>query len=122
MAQIIEAPNEVNIGKPFKKLFLAGGITSCPNWQLELIEKLKDVSNLVIFNPRRENFPIENPNAAIEQITWEYKYLKEADIISFWFSKGSLNPIVLYELGMWRNSNNLPVVVGMVNGYERRQD
>lgn len=47
MAIIIQAPNEVysidnnrNI-----KLFLAGGITNCPDWQSEVISDLSDVAN-----------------------------------------------------------------------------
>ena len=36
-------------------LFLAGGITGCPNWQKEIIVKLKDLP-LVRFNPRRASF------------------------------------------------------------------
>ena len=75
-----------------------------------------------MFNPRRENFPIHDPNAANEQIKWEYDKLKESDMIIFWFSRGSLNPIVLYELGMWGNSRDIPIIIGIDEGYERKQD
>ncbi len=124
MALIIEAPNEVyslenssNI-----KLFLAGGISNCPNWQKDLIEKLKNFPKLTIYNPRRENFPIEDKDAAEEQITWEFNHLRDSNIIIFWFSRGSLNPIVLYELGRWGNSSNIPILIGIDPEYERKQD
>jgi hypothetical protein len=124
MALIIEAPNDVfsienhhNI-----KVFLAGGITNCPDWQAELIGKIKDINEITVYNPRRSNFPIDDPNASIEQITWEYEKLSESDLIIFWFSKGSLNPIVLYELGRWGNSQNTPIIIGIDPGYERTQD
>ena len=103
------------------KLFLAGGITNCPDWQSEMINNLSD-EKLTIFSPRRKNFPIDDPDAAEEQITWEYNWLKDADIISFWFSEGSMNPIVLYELGMWGNSRQIPIFIGVHPEYERKQD
>ena len=89
MAQTVEAPNEIySIEKQWDtKIFLAGGISNCPDWQAEMIEKLK-VANLIVF----------------------------------WFSKGSLNPIVLYELGMWGNSRAVTTVVGIDPEYERKQD
>jgi 5,10-methenyltetrahydromethanopterin hydrogenase len=79
-------------------------------------------ANVSLFNPRRDNFPINDPNASKEQIKWEFDALADADMIIFWFSRGSLNPIVLYELGMWGNSRDIPIVIGIDDGYERRQD
>jgi len=124
MALIIESPNEIysldnnrNI-----KLFLAGGITNCPDWQSVMIEHLKDLSNITVYNPRRKNFPTENPLASEEQITWEYNHLKDADIILFWFSRGTINPIVLYELGKWGNSTDKTIFIGLDSEYERKQD
>jgi len=108
------------------KIFLAGGITNCPNWQKELIEKMEKQetgdAEVYLFNPRRENFPIDDPNASKEQITWEFEALREADMIIFWFSKGSDNPIVLYELGMWGNSRDTLIAIGIDEGYSRKQD
>jgi len=76
-------------------LFLAGGISGCPDWQKEIIEKLKDLP-LVLFNPRRASFPIEDKDAARAQIEWEHIHLRKASAISFWFPCETLNPIVLY--------------------------
>jgi len=124
MAIIIEAPNEVYSLENDRniRIFLAGGISNCPDWQSEVLENLKDEDGLTIYNPRRTNFPMDDPKAAEEQITWEYEHLRDADVIAFWFSKGSLNPIVLYELGRWGNSSDIPIVVGIDPGYERTQD
>jgi len=117
----VEAPKEVKAKG--KKLFLAGGITNCPDWQAMLIESLKDEDlDLIVYNPRRANFPIDDPDASEEQIAWEYKHLKGADILVFWFSRGSLNPIVLYELGMWGNSSDRPLCICLDPEYERIQD
>jgi hypothetical protein len=124
MALIIEAPKEIYSLKNNrnKKLFLAGGITNCPDWQSEIIKLLEPIDRLTVYNPRRKNFPIEDPKAAEEQITWEYNHLKDADIIVFWFSRGSLNPIVLYELGRWGNSSDKPIIIGLDPEYERSTD
>jgi hypothetical protein len=125
MAIIIESPNEVYSLENDKnyKLFLAGSITNCPDWQADIIEKLKDVEGLTIYNPRRKNFPMDDPNAAEAQIVWEYNHLKAANGISFWFDAGSLGPITLYELGRWGNANTYKgLIIGIHPDYKRKQD
>lgn len=96
-------PSEINI-----KVFLGGGITNCPNWQAEVINNFKmydkkfkgELDDLVLLNPRRENFPIDDSNASSEQIAWEFKWLQEMDIFSMYFIGGeSDQPICMYELG-----------------------
>ncbi len=123
---VIEAPN--NNTKGNIKIFLAGGISNCPDWQSIIIEKLNNEDNpyqqimlegVTVFNPRRKNY--ENvEDTIVEQITWEFFKLKESDIIAFWFSSGSLNPITLYEYGKHVTSTKL--VVGVDVGYERKND
>ncbi len=124
MAIIIEAVNEVYSLQNQRniKLFLAGGITNCVDWQHELIGLIKGADILTVYNPRRANFPINDPNAAEEQITWEHVHMESADMISFWFSKGSLNPIVLLELGKYALATKKKVFIGIDPGYERTQD
>ncbi len=120
-AIVIEAPNEVYSLDNFNnlKLFIAGGISDCPDWQSTVVEKLSDVKNLTIFNPRRGNWDINDPTATEKQTIWEFNKLNEADIISFWFSKGSLNPITLYEFGYWIGKK--PIIVGMDPEYQRAE-
>ncbi len=124
MAIIIEAPNEVYSLENNRntKIFLAGGISNCPDWQSELIKKLEGINKVTLYNPRRANFPMDDPNASEAQITWEYNKLKESNIIIYWFSRGSLNPIVLYELGKWAFDGRGRAVIGIDPEYERRQD
>lgn len=114
----VEAPNPVVYGK--KSVFLAGGITGCPDWQSDLVSKLEDL-DLAVYNPRRENFPIKDPSASLQQIQWEHDMLRHADIISFWFCKETMCPIVLYELGAWSMTSK-PILVGMDPEYSRKQD
>lgn len=130
MIQIIEAPNELLIKQPIR-LFLAGGITNCENWQADIIERLlidsenkihDYLSNVIVYNPRRQYFPIHIKEESHKQITWEYNKLKVADIICFWFSRGSLNPIVLYEYGKFITNNTKKIIVGIDPDYERKMD
>lgn len=115
----VEALAEVRPGKR-RAVFLAGGITGCPNWQQEMRSFLQD-TDLVLLNPRREHFPIGDPNAALEQITWEHRYLRIADAILFWFPCETICPIVLYELGAYSRATK-PIFVGVHPEYERRRD
>lgn len=118
---VITAVEDTVYDGPNLKIFLAGGISNCPDWQSFIIDSLK-YEDVVLFNPRRPNFPMDEPGAAAEQIEWEYNKLKEADMIIFWFSKATLNPIVLYELGRWGNSSDKPIIVGIEPEYERLVD
>ncbi len=118
MSNYIEAPEKFD-GEG-KSIFCAGGITGCPDWQAEMV-KLLCSSDWTILNPRRANFPIDNPKASQEQIEWEYKHLRLAQAILFWFPQESICPIVLYELGAWSMTQK-PLFIGIHPNYPRRQD
>lgn len=131
--RIITAPETYKYGMRDTRLFLAGGIVNCPNWQAEVIDKLQRWSNnsisdnLVVFNPRRENFPIGDKNAARKQITWEFEAIEMCDIFSMWFcNANSDQPICMYELGrnLERLHKNpyLSICIGVEPGYRREQD
>lgn len=122
----IRQPNDITV-------FLAGGITNCWEWQDKVIELLNEsnLDNLVIFNPRRKDFPINNPNAAEEQIKWEFNMLEQCDIFSMYFCAGeSDQPICMYELGrnICRMQMRFPtnwemrLVVTVEKGYKREKD
>jgi len=121
---VVEAPSEY-YGVEIRKrpsLFLAGGITGCSDWQSEMILNLSN-ELAIIYNPRRPNFSIDDPKAAEVQIAWEFDKLIKATIVSFWFAKGTDNPIVLYELGMHGNSQpDRPIIIGIDEGYSRAKD
>ncbi|VVB80059.1 Nucleoside 2-deoxyribosyltransferase like protein [uncultured archaeon] len=114
----IECPQEYS-GKE-KSLFLAGGITGCVDWQLELLDLLKD-TDLVILNPRRKNFDLSISNIEEEQIAWEFNHLNKADAVSFWFPKETLCPITLYELGKI-SMGNKKLFIGLDPSYARKND
>lgn len=116
----IEATNTYEPLYGERSIYLAGGITGTPDWQGEIV-RLLDGKNLVIFNPRRKSFPIDDAGAAKEQIKWEYKYLRISDEIVFWFPCESLCPIALYELGAWCMTKK-PIYLGVHPEYQRRID
>jgi hypothetical protein len=118
MAIIIEAPTEYQ--EESRSLFLAGGITHCPDWQADAIQRLEQ-SPLVLLNPRRCSFSLSDPNIGVEQIAWEHRHLRRATAILFWFPHETLCPIALYELGAWSMTSK-PLFVGVHADYPRRLD
>lgn len=140
MVKVITAP-DVYTPDPEKqelKIFLAGGITNCPNWQQKVIENIKfnhDYEdkdyNVILFNPRRELFDINNKEAVSEQIAWEFMYLELCDLFTMYFADGpSDQPICMYELGRniariqakfpcgWKNM----IIVSSETEYKRYND
>lgn len=120
-------------------LFLAGGISQCEDWQSEVIKVLKDIEstsmpalkNLVIFNPRRSTFDINNKNETVKQIHWEFERLEHVDLFTIFFANSpSPQPICFYELGrnIVRMQQRFPedfdtrVLIGVQNGFSRAND
>lgn len=125
----ITAPWEYTGGRP--SVFLAGGISGCPDWQREAVALFTTYAQmdhgmtepLVTLNPRRPSFTLDNPMAASEQVAWEHNHLMRADVVLFWFpASGDIpQPIALYELGRYAALDK-PIVVGCDPGYARRVD
>jgi hypothetical protein len=116
----VEAPEDYPSSAAGLSLFLAGGISGCPDWQAEVVRLLAG-TDLVLLNPRRGRFPIDDPREAEAQIVWEHTHLRRADAVLFWFPAETLCPIALYELGAW-NPRPKPLFVGCHPGYPRKQD
>lgn len=102
-------------------VFLAGGISKCPDWQSRALELLS-TTDLHVANPRRFDHIDFTGAIAKEQITWEYNALAKSKVILFWFPKESLCPIALYELGVQVGLNEKPIMVGADLKYARRFD
>ena len=117
--EYVEALEEYRPGS-LPAVFLAGGITGCPDWQREAVGLLRGEA-VVVLNPRRAAFPINDPEAGPGQIEWEHRHLRLADAVLFWFPRETLCPIALYELGAWSMTRK-PLFVGVHPDYPRRQD
>ncbi|MDO5067634.1 MAG: nucleoside 2-deoxyribosyltransferase domain-containing protein [Propionibacteriaceae bacterium] len=63
-------------------VFLAGGITGCPNWQQKAISLIKAAATgLVVDNPRRSQAIPDHGHQAMAQISWEHCNLTSAGLI-----------------------------------------
>ena len=126
---LFRAPEVVPVEHLKNSLFLAGGIgvgAVVPDWQSAFAARFAD-THLCLLNPRRDDYPADDPNALRQQIEWEHRYLKAASAISFWFVAETLCPITLYELGAWANGcdeagRKKPIFVGAHPDYARRAD
>jgi hypothetical protein len=124
--------------KPFKieendvAIFLAGSINmgDSKDWQAEVTDKFKNMENVVILNPRRDDWDsswkqeITN-DQFFTQVDWEHQGLEAADVIAMHFEgvngkpiEKSLSPITLLELGLFAGTNK--VIVDCAKDYWRR--
>jgi hypothetical protein len=102
-------------------VFLAGGITNCPDWQETAARALLG-RGMVVFNPRRGEYLLDDPAEAARQIAWEHRHLHLAGATLFWFPAGSaLQPIALFELGAALGEGRR-LAVGVEPGYPRALD
>lgn len=115
-------------------LFLAGGISGCWNWQKPMaalishfLERatpttwLIDNPPFVIASPRREAGLAMDGNGAVAQIEWEHKALASSYTKSYYFTRDTVQPIVLLELGK-HLANPINMFIAIENGYQRKTD
>lgn len=144
MITVRTAPDET-ISSPSIKIFIAGGISNCPDWQSQFIGEMESLDDLLrdevvnrwvrttqapttdfrfeLFNPRRTDFDVSNPSMSEAQIKWEYDRLKISDIVVFWFPEETLCPITLFELGKCINTvGYYNLFVGCHPNYKRKFD
>lgn len=140
---LITAPGEFwydspNYPEGKLRIFLAGGITGCRDWQKECVEWLDEIlynngdRGVLVFNPRREKWDMNDPSAVFQQIDWEFRKLEAMDIFSMYFctSDTSVGPICFYELGrnICRMQMRFPsswqkrIVISTDQGYSRTED
>ena len=124
----LQAPDHISSNFKSPSVFLAGGISNCPNWQSEvikLVEHLED-NELTIVNPRQQDYLFSDVEVARKQIEWEYEYLHKVNCVAFWFPKETICPITLFELGYllgWRSRSAAPrVLIGCHPEYSRKFD
>jgi hypothetical protein len=124
--RVVEAPNHAHIGKKDVSVFIAGGITNCPDWQSEFIDFCKTSrlgENVVLLNPRRANFDTSVTSDTVTQIEWEYDALERADIVVVWFPWETVCPITLFEVGReWTRREPDEVIVGCHVDYSKKLD
>lgn len=120
---VVQAPNRDTIQHPVNsttpKIFLAG----CANtdWRKVFVTKFED-RFVVFYDPKRDDWNLMDASKTLEQITWEFKYIRDADIIIYHFNAGSVCPITLLEYGMWGLSTGRPILVYVSDYYEKKKD
>lgn len=106
----------------YMNIFMAGGITGCPNWQNEVATDPRYAGTRVfIINPRRDDFDTSQASSSTDQIAWEYKHLQLSDEVFVWFPKEGACVITLFELG-WLVGCGKIIRVGVEPGYARELD
>lgn len=128
MALYIEAPHTYAPAPGHGPVvFLAGGISACPDWQSEVVAGLVD-EQVTLLNPRRAAFDLDNPAANEEQVAWEVTHRRHPALTAmlFWFPACdptiTVQPITLLELGEALARPELALCVGTDLGYPRRDD
>ncbi|GIT33797.1 MAG: hypothetical protein Ct9H300mP4_01160 [Gammaproteobacteria bacterium] len=79
------------------------------------IEKQLSNYNVVVLNPRREDWntewkPISTNKNFRKQVEWELSALEASDIIVMYFAPGSQSPISLREFGLYAKTDKLIVL------------
>jgi nucleoside 2-deoxyribosyltransferase len=115
----IKAPSEFDnyVGKKrYLTVFLAGSIEmgAATKWQDKVASGLEDYVNVVLLNPRRDDWNSDwiqkksNPKF-FEQVNWELDAQEEADCIIMYFDEDTKSPITLAELGLFARSGKVIV-------------
>lgn len=99
MGKVITSPTPLGSQSPVS-IFLAGGISNCPDWQSPVATRLAAETNAIIYNPRRVDFDMSAyEDVSRQQIIWEYYALRMSTVNFFWFPDETLCPIMLLEYG-----------------------
>ena len=120
-------PEEIN-DCTSKTIFLAGSIEmgKAVDWQSALIGDITKQSvskDVFILNPRRPDWKnwsdlsVDNPEF-VEQVEWELRGLRLANIIVMFFAENTISPISLLEFGL--NAESGKLVVYCEKGYSRK--
>lgn len=111
----------------YKRIFLAGSIEmgKASNWQNIFCENysMKNSSTICVYNPRRDNWDPtweqtpENPHF-YQQVNWELQAMDAATHIIMYLEPGTISPISLLELGIYKDSKKLTVICP--DGFHRK--
>jgi hypothetical protein len=94
-----------------RRVFLAGSIEmgQAEQWQQRIVAALSEAGDLVILNPRRDDWDdsweqrADDPQFS-EQVSWELDMLDAADVVIMYLAPGTKSPVSLLELGLCARS------------------
>lgn len=119
----VKAPNKYSLAGKVS-LFFCGSIEmgKAEPWNLKLSKALSEFDNLLILDPRREDWDSswiqekENPQFN-EQVTWELQAQEDVDFIVVYFDPKTQSPITLLEVGAFKDK---PMILLCPEGYFRK--
>jgi hypothetical protein len=107
----IKPPSDMLADKDKFGIFVAGSIEQgkAIEWQKHFYDeicKMRPVPNVIIYNPRRDNWDNtwdqSSENKILqEQIEWELEHLEKAHLVVMFLQPGTMSPISLLELGLY---------------------
>lgn len=109
----------IDRGRGAPIVFLAGYCGNDEDWRPAVVARCKDLRGCLI-DPRLDPWP-EDAAALKTQTAWESYGLRTASLVAFWFSKHSLQPISLFELG-WAIGQDRDVCLGVDPDYPKAAD
>lgn len=115
--QVFKPPQKPKYDTNDYAIFLAGSIEmgKAEDWQTKVEKALADAEEVVIFNPRREDWDnswkqtIEDKNF-YGQVKWEHDQLSASDLIFLYFDPETKSPISMMELGLFADTKDMIVV------------
>lgn len=123
---LFTAPEEVKLTSGVPIIFLGGSIEmgSASEWQLELIERLKN-EDCIILNPRRKEWDSswvqsKNNPKFVEQVNWELDGVEMSDIVLICLEPDTKAPVSLLEFGLCVTQQHQEVMVYCPEGYWRK--
>jgi hypothetical protein len=125
--KIFKAPTKATVDASETSVFLAGSIDmgSAENWQTRLENDLKEEEDLVLLNPRRDDWDstwVQDPTPGTqfhEQVSWELDHLDLADLVVVYFADSSMSPITLLEFGLLASNYEKDVIVYCTDKFYR---
>lgn len=108
-------------------IFLGGSIEMgiAPDWQKKMQSAFKRTANVVLLNPRRDNWnaswkQTKTNKKFREQVEWELSALGNANVVILYFDPSTKAPITLLELGLFADTGRDRLVVVCPTGYWRK--
>lgn len=102
-------------------VFLCGGIIGCEDWQSYARDVLQHAAEpLTVLNPRRDDFPHDDPDACRIQFGWEQHHLHIPRVFRlFWFPKSKVDQAGAFAELVQALVEDGPVAVGCHSRYPR---
>ena len=126
--RVYKAPEHYELDENDFSIFLGGSIEmgKAEDWQTRLTNLLASYNNVVILNPRRDDWDsswVQDPTPGTkfyEQVDWELCSQDAASLLVYYFDPETKSPITLLELGSYGSVDPRNVIVCCPDGFWRK--